>query len=584
MTFQFGPFVLDDAARQLRLGTREMHLQPLVFDLLVYLVRERVRVVSKDELLDALWPGVTVTENSLQRAVSALRAVLREGDMEEAVRNIPRAGYRFCAELEPHADSAESGGGLSGARNAAAARRWRDAAELFAKADANALSGSDFDLWASALQCSGRPSDAIPILTRAIAAHIQSGAQGAAAESAILLSTIHLERNELAVAKGWIARASEFVAQEPSSPATGRVIWMQARIAGAEGQPHLAYEKSEAAYAIGRASGDVGVEALGLMYRGFYRLSLGDTVGGLEDQDHASTLALSHSLDPVTGGTLFCNILWACRTFADWSRASQWTLGYQKFCSDSGMQFSGSCQLHRAEVLGAQGSLQSALAHIEEAVSRLEYDAPWARGDGYRVLGDIQSAIGNVDAARAAYDTCYGLGWDPEPGFALLLLEQGQAEQGYAALERSLIGQSWWTLQRQGMLLAHLALVAAHAGKDEKAQSLIDDLASQERRWPMQSIRALTNEAAGVLARNKGDADEARRRFHLARQLWTSAECRLNGTRLRLEIAALALDANNMSAASSELRVASSDARELGSRKLQERCRALEAQLSEHAK
>ncbi|BCJ89654.1 hypothetical protein IZ6_03890 [Terrihabitans soli] len=575
--------MIDDAARVLRLNERELHVQPLVFDLLVYLVRERARVISKDELLEALWPGVIVTENSLQRAISTLRTVLREGDMQDAIRSVPRAGYRFCLELVPPPDAAEGGDDLTQARHAAEARLWNEAAVLYSKTDAATLSGTDLDQWALALQCAGNPSDAVPVFTRAIAAHTQKGDLNAAAESAISLAGVHLERNELAVAKGWTARAAELTAQNEASRARGLVTWMQARIAGSEGNPRLAHEKAEAAYAIGRGNGDVGVEALGLMYRGFYRLSLGDTAAGLEDQDHASALALSHTLDPVTGGTLFCNILWACRTFCDWSRATQWTLGYRQFCTDSRMQFSGSCELHRAEVLGVQGSLKQALGHIEEALARLQNDAPWARGDAYRVLGDIQSAIGNTDAARAAYEKCYALGWDPEPGYALLLLAEGEAEQAYAALERSLIGQGWWTLQRQGMLLAHLALVAAHARKPEKAQALIDDLAGQEKRWPMPSIRALTNEAAAILAKQSGDPDEARRRLHLARQLWTGVECRLNATRLRLEIAAVALDAGDVSGASSELRVASADAQALGSAKLQERCAALEKRLPKSA-
>jgi DNA-binding winged helix-turn-helix (wHTH) protein len=92
VTFEFGPFQLDEPGRVLRLAEREMSLQPRVFDLLVYLVRSRTRVVSKDELLDALWPGVTVTEGSLQRAVSTLRAVLREGGMEETIRSWWRRG------------------------------------------------------------------------------------------------------------------------------------------------------------------------------------------------------------------------------------------------------------------------------------------------------------------------------------------------------------------------------------------------------------------------------------------------------------------------------------------------------------
>lgn len=92
MTFAFGPFHLDEAGRVLRLANREIALQPRVFNLLVHLVRNRERVVSKEELFDTLWPGVTVTEASLQRAVSVLRAALKEGGMENAIRSFPRVG------------------------------------------------------------------------------------------------------------------------------------------------------------------------------------------------------------------------------------------------------------------------------------------------------------------------------------------------------------------------------------------------------------------------------------------------------------------------------------------------------------
>jgi ATP/maltotriose-dependent transcriptional regulator MalT len=255
-------------------------------------------------------------------------------------------------------------------------------------------------------------------------------------------------------------------------------------------------------------------------------------------------------------------------------------VGYQQFCSDSGMRFSGSCQLHRAEVLGVHGSLRDGLRHINESLSRLPDDAPWAVGDAHRVLGDLQAALGDTDAARAAYEKSYALGWNPEPGYAMLLLEQGEPEAAYAALERSLIGQSWWTLQRQGMLLAHLALVAAHAGRHEKAQALIDDLASQHDRWPMPSIRALTNEAAAVLARKRGHADEALRRLHLARQLWTSIDSRLNAAKLRLQIADLQLASGDRSGAATEMRVALAAADELDSGMLREQCFALQARLA----
>jgi DNA-binding winged helix-turn-helix (wHTH) protein/tetratricopeptide (TPR) repeat protein len=585
---EFGRFRLDEPGRALWLANREVPLQPRVFDLLVFLIRNRERVVSKDELLDTLWAGVTVTDNSLQRAVSTLRSVLREGGFDDAIRNFPRNGYRFCAGPEVAAalnDASQPEGsevlGLDQARLAVLDQRWGDAATHFSDADKVApVQARDLDGWAFALQCLGQPSEAIPILVRSVGAHTHAGESAAAAESAVSLSTLHLERGEGAVSKGWLARGEDLARREPESAPSGMALWMRSRVAAMDGVPEQALSFADAAYDHGRRCGNGRVEALGLMYRGFFKLSLGDTRGGLADQDHSAALALSNNVDPITGSTLYCNILWACRTFGDWARANQWTLGYQTFCRESGMGLSGSCQLHRAEVLGVQGSLQEALEHINDALSRLSDDAPWAIGDAHRVLGDIHAAIGNTDAARAAYEKCYGLGWSPEPGNAMLLLDLGQPEAAYASLEGSLIGQSWWTLQRQGVLLAHLAYVAARAGRFERAQELIDDLTGNEERWPMASIRALTNEAVALLIKGqRADVRATLRQMHLARQLWTSIDSRLNAAKLRLQIAALQLELGEASSAAAEIRAASTVANELGSDKLRNVVAALQARL-----
>jgi hypothetical protein len=137
-------------------------------------VRSRARVVSKDELLDALWPGVTVTDNSLQRAVSTLRGALREGGMEDAIRSFPRNGYRFFVDEKPddaaRADvrAGSAAPDVAAAREAVAEQRWSDAATLYDKLDnGGSLPGEDLDGWALALRCLGRPSDAVPVLVRA---------------------------------------------------------------------------------------------------------------------------------------------------------------------------------------------------------------------------------------------------------------------------------------------------------------------------------------------------------------------------------------------------------------------------------
>ena len=81
MEFSFGDHVLDLDRRELRRSGEVVALQPQVFDLLVYLVRNRDRVVSKDDLLAAVWGGRIVSESTLTSRISAARRAV--GDSGE---------------------------------------------------------------------------------------------------------------------------------------------------------------------------------------------------------------------------------------------------------------------------------------------------------------------------------------------------------------------------------------------------------------------------------------------------------------------------------------------------------------------
>src|SRR5512139_3728378 len=93
--FRFDGFVLDVDRRELRFGDELRPLQPQVFDLLVYLVTHRERVVAKRELLDELWKDAVVTDASLQRAVSLARQALARPGGPDLIETHARRGYRF---------------------------------------------------------------------------------------------------------------------------------------------------------------------------------------------------------------------------------------------------------------------------------------------------------------------------------------------------------------------------------------------------------------------------------------------------------------------------------------------------------
>ena len=101
MQLTFGEFRLDLVRRQL-LDAKgaAVELSPRHFDALAYFVEHRGKLLDKDRLLDALWPGQVVEENSLNKVVSALRKALGDdGEARRFLLTVPRRGFRFVAEV-----------------------------------------------------------------------------------------------------------------------------------------------------------------------------------------------------------------------------------------------------------------------------------------------------------------------------------------------------------------------------------------------------------------------------------------------------------------------------------------------------
>lgn len=99
--WRFGAFELDADRFELRRDGQRLIAPPKVLDLLIFLVRNHWRLVGKDELLDNVWPDVTVSEGSLSQAVSLARKLLGDSPQAQAhLRTVRGRGFHFVAPVE----------------------------------------------------------------------------------------------------------------------------------------------------------------------------------------------------------------------------------------------------------------------------------------------------------------------------------------------------------------------------------------------------------------------------------------------------------------------------------------------------
>ena len=100
MRYCFEEFAFDIDRRELHRGAEVVSITPQVFDLLEYLIRNRERVVSKDELINAVWNGRIVSDAALTTRLNAVRAAIGDtGEEQRLIKTLPRKGFRFVGQV-----------------------------------------------------------------------------------------------------------------------------------------------------------------------------------------------------------------------------------------------------------------------------------------------------------------------------------------------------------------------------------------------------------------------------------------------------------------------------------------------------
>ncbi|HEY7137016.1 MAG TPA: adenylate/guanylate cyclase domain-containing protein [Acidimicrobiia bacterium] len=439
---------------------------------------------------------------------------------------------------------------------------WRDLHD----ADADSpLEAEDLERLADSTRWSGRYDELIPVLERAQAAFEARGDARGAARLALALARDHYDQNRTAVARGWWMRAFRALERVPESREHGLLQWMYAHTCFESGDFDEALRASREVAETARRLHDRDLEALALHDQGHALIACGEVERGLALVDEAMTVAMGDAVGLMTAGTVYCGTIWACRNVGDWRRASEWTDASIRWCERvSVTRFPGLCRFHRAEVMRVRGSLDAAERDAAEAAADLLVSSPrnagWALGE----LGEVRRRRGDVAGAAEAFGRAVEVGFDPQPGAALLRLDQGDAPGALRALRRALTDPGGLTAEARWSVLPAGVRIAIEADDVDAARAFHAELAHAAELCGTPMFRAAEVAARGRLELATGQADAAVTTLRTAVRLLCELEAPYEASELRVALATAYRATGDSDDADLELRAARAGFERLG--------------------
>jgi len=429
---------------------------------------------------------------------------------------------------------------LTAARDAYGRRAWVDAHDLLARADAGSpLAADDLERLAVAAYMAGRDEAQIDALARAHAAHLGDGDRAGAVRAAFWLAVHVALRGEAGRASGWHGRARRLLEGDDADCVERGYLASMAALThmGAADWPATRAASLEA-IAAGARFGDPDLVALGLIDLGRALIEEGRTGEGLGRLDEAMLAAVSGELSPVATGLVYCGVISGCQAAQEPARAREWTLALSDWCAAQPglVPFTGTCLLHRAEILQVHGDWDEALAEARLACERFAQrrDRRAAGEAAYR-CGEILRVRGDLAGAERAYRDASRDGREPQPGLALLRLAQGRVDAACAAVAGALDAVAGW-VERARLLPAQVEVLLA-AGRVDDARAAARELDAIAHRADRPMLRAAADAAQGAVDLAAGDARAAAPVLRRAAQGWLELRAPYEAAQARLLVA-----------------------------------------------
>lgn len=387
------------------------------------------------------------------------------------------------------------------------------------------LAGSELPLLADVAYAAGHLDVTIEAWERAHAEAVRAGDRLSAALAAVRVAK-HLlfDTALLAPVRGWLKRAERMLEGLAETPVHAWLAVIRNYERLLSGDFEAARQWARRAIELGTRH-DPAAAAMGRLAEARSLILMGDVSNGLSLLNEAAVATVSGELDPLSTGVVYCELVCASQALAQYDLAEEWTTAMERWRHGQPVgSIHGRCRVHRAEIFRLRGAFaeaeKEALLACEELRPYLRRELGWPLCE----LGRIRLRRGDIAGAEEAFMAAHQVGWDPQPGLALVQLATGDVALAVASIREALdnpsnVPSKEWPpnteLRRAPLLEAQIEIELA-AGDLGRAESAAHELASVAARFQSKALAAAAALAAGRVQLARGDIASSRRQFEAA--------------------------------------------------------------------
>ena len=397
------------------------------------------------------------------------------------------------------------------------------------------MGAEDLELLATSAYMLGRDDD-LSVLERAYHVYLDAGESPARGALRDLGGHTSVLRGEMGRATGWLGRAQRLVEREGRDCVErGYLLFPLMFRHEAAGDYEAAVATAAEAAEIGERFGDADLFALATQDRGILLVRLGRVVEGLGLLDEAMVAVTAGELSPIVSGLVYCGVILGCQDAYELRRAQEWTAALTRWCEEQPdmVAFTGTCMVHRAEIMQLRGAWPDALREARRAGERCAQAMnQTAAAQALYRQGEVHRLQGEFAAAEEAYRDASRGGWEPQPGLALLRLAQGNNDAAAAAIRR-VVGETTERPKRARLLPAYVEIMLA-VGDAQEARSACRELEEISAGFQSAMLGAIVAHARGAVDLADGDARAALVALRHAWQVWQELEVPYEAARVRV--------------------------------------------------